>query len=71
MVSVAAGALRDLPYKPEGSHAHGLQVRVSAVCESRCASPIAHVGAYLLVISNVVPKICARTAFIHQHYVPP
>lgn len=52
--------MANIPDKAEGSHAHGLQIGVSLRCQyleylSLCVLP------HLLVISNVVPKIWART----------
>jgi hypothetical protein len=64
------------PYKPEGAHAHRLQIRVPVVPVSPWCSrfllpspstPFSRARAkhlvcpYLLVISKVVPKIWART----------
>jgi hypothetical protein len=49
-----------VPDKAERAHAHGLQIGVSS---SRSVQRAAHSDRmpHLLVISNVVPKICART----------
>jgi hypothetical protein len=52
-----------LPDKSEGSHADRLKVSVS-MARSVCllfAAATTVLGAHLLVISKVVPKICART----------
>lgn len=51
----------NLPHKPKGTHAHRLQVRVPlprSVCDILLQRTF---HSYRLVISNVVPKICART----------
>jgi hypothetical protein len=50
----------DIPDETKGSHAYGLQVSVPVRSQSH---PLLQCGVlpHLLVISNVVPKIWART----------
>lgn len=53
--------LHHSPNETKSSHAHRLQVRVSILRISRVFCPSREAAPYLEVISNVVPKIWART----------
>jgi hypothetical protein len=50
-----------IPDQPEGPHAHGLQISVPAMYVRQASFMVILLQPNLLVISKVVPKICART----------